>query len=162
MSLTNTQLDARHLPVDKPLDRRDRALELLGHRYVREMQHFMRFSQHAERMHSRQTRQALLAIAVKEAEHARWIAAKIRALGGELPEVIEVRCTNESNWDYLRSDLDEERRCMEEVEAEKLEIQAEYPDIAALFDLIEEDALKHREAIRELLRQSEPQTLWPS
>jgi rubrerythrin len=104
-------------------------------------------------------RAALLAIATKEEEHANWIAAKIKALGGELPSVIEVRCTNESNWDYLRSDLDDERRCVAEVEEDKLVIQSQFPDIVALLELIEEDAMKHREKIREMLWQSAPQPL---
>jgi rubrerythrin len=143
-------------------DGRDIAIEVLSHRYVREKQHVMRFRQHAERMQCPKFREALLRIAAKEEEHAKWIAAKIKALGGELPPVIEVRCTNESNWDYLRSDLDDERRCVAEVEEEKAVIQSLFPDIVALIDLIEDDALKHREEIREMLRQSEPQTLWPA
>ena len=141
---------------------RDLAIEVLSHRYVREKQHVMRFRQHAERMQCPKFREALLRIAAKEQEHAKWIAAKIKALGGELPPVIEVRCTNESNWDYLRSDLDDERRCVAEVEEDMLTIQSQFPDIVALLGLIEDDALKHREEIREMLRQSEPQTLWPA
>ena len=108
------------------------------------------------------TREALLRIAAKEDEHAKWIAAKIKMLGGEPPAVIEVRCTNESTWDYLRSDLDDERRCVDEVEEEKLVIQSQFPDIVALLELIEDDAMKHREEIREMLRQSELQTFWPA
>jgi rubrerythrin len=122
----------------------------------------MRFRQHAERIKCLETREALLRIAAKEDEHAKWIAAKIKALGGELPAVIEFHCTNESTWDYLRSDLDDERRCVDEVEEEKLVIRSQFPDIVALLELIEDDAMKHREEIRELLRQSEPQTLWPA
>jgi rubrerythrin len=143
-------------------DGRDTAIEVLSHRYVREKQHVMRFRQHAERMECPKLREALLRIAAKEEEHAKWIVAKIKALGGELPPVIEVRCTNESNWDYLRSDLDDERRCVAEVEEDKLAIQSQFPDIVALLDLIEDDALKHREEIREMLKESEPQTLWPA
>jgi rubrerythrin len=131
----------------------------LSHRYVREKQHVMRFRQHAERINCPKTREALLRIAAKEDEHAKWLAAKIKTLGGELPTVIEVHCTNESTWDYLRSDLDDERRCVNEVEEEKLVIRSQFPDIVALLELIEDDAMKHREEIREMLRQNEPQTL---
>jgi len=140
-------------------DGRDTVIEVLSHRYVREKQHVMRFRQHAERINCPKTREALLRIAAKEDEHAKWLAAKIKTLGGELPTVIEVHCTNESTWDYLRSDLDDERRCVNEVEEEKLVIRSQFPDIVALLELIEDDAMKHREEIREMLRQNEPQTL---
>jgi len=139
---------------------RDTAIEVLSHRYVREKQHVMRFRQHAERIKCLKTREVLLRIAAKEDEHAKWIAAKIKTLGGELPTVIEVHCTNESTWDYLRSDLDDERRCVDEVEEEKLVIRSQFPDIVALLELIEDDAMKHRDEIRKMLRQNEPQTLW--
>ena len=162
MSLMETWSDSHRSWTGSADDGRDTAIEVLRHRYVREKQHVMRFHQHAERMECPKLREALLRIAAKEEEHAKWIAAKIKALGGELPPVIEVRCTNESNWDYLRSDLDDERRCVAEVEEDKLAIQSQFPDIVALLDLIEDDALKHREEIREMLKESEPQTLWPA
>ncbi len=85
-------------------DDRDIALEILNHRYVREKQHVMRFRQQAARMQFLKFGCALRRMAVREEEHANWIAAKIKALGGELAPVIEVRCATESDWDYLRSD----------------------------------------------------------
>jgi rubrerythrin len=162
MGPTETCSDSHRRCAGSAVDGNDIAFEVLRRRYVREKQHVMRFRQHADRMQCLKFRAALLAIATKEEEHANWIAAKIKALGGELPSVIEVRCTNESNWDYLRSDLDEERRCVAEVEEDKQVIRSRFPDIVALLDLIEEDALKHREKIREMLRQSAPLTLWPA
>ena len=145
--------------ADSAVDGSNIAFEVLNHHYVREKQHVLRFTQHAARMQCLKFRAALLGIAAKEEEHAKWIAAKIKALGGELPPVIEFRCTNESNWDYLRCDLDDERRCVAEVEEDKLMIQSQFPDIVALLDLIEADALKHREKIREMLRQCAPLTI---
>jgi rubrerythrin len=153
---SETWADSHRCGAGSADDGRDIAIEVLNHCYVREEQHVMRFRQHAARMQCPKSRAALLRIAAKEEEHAKWIAVKIKALGGELPPVIEVRCTNESNWDYLRSDLDDERRCVAEVEEDKLVIQSQFPDIVALLDLIEEDAMKHREKIREMLRQCEP------
>ena len=160
MSLMETWSDFHWRWAGSEDDGRDTAIEVLSHRYVREKQHGMRFRQHAERIKCPKTREALLRIAAKEDEHAKWIAAKIKTFGGEPPAVIEVHCTNESTWDYLRSDLDEERRCVDEVEEEKLVIQSQFPDIVALLELIEDDAMKHRDEIREMLRQNEPQTLW--
>jgi rubrerythrin len=162
MSLTETWSDTHQNWTDSAADGHDIAIRVLRRRYVREKQHVMRFRQHAERMECEKFRAALLRIAAKEDEHVKWIAVKIKALGGELPAVIEVHCTNESSWDYLRSDFDDERRCVEEVEEEKPVIQSQYPDIAALLELIENDAVMHRQEIREMLRQSEPQTLWPA
>ncbi len=49
---------------------------------------------------------------------------------------------------------------MAEMAEEKLVIQSQFPDIVALLDFIEDDALKHRQEIREMLRQSAPQTVW--
>jgi rubrerythrin len=160
MSLTETWSDTHQNWTGSAADGRDIAIRVLRRRYVREKQHVMRFRQHAERMECEKFREALLRIAAKEDEHAKWIAAKIKTLGGEPPAVIEVHCTNESTWDYLRSDLDDERRCVDEVEEEKLVIQSQFPDIVALLELIEDDAMKHREEIREMLKESEPQTLW--
>ena len=159
MALMQTWSDSHRRWAGSADDGRDAAIEVLSHRYVREKQHVMRFRQHAERINCPKTREALLRIAAKEDEHAKWLAAKIKTLGGELPTVIEVHCTNESTWDYLRSDLDDERRCVNEVEEEKLVIRSQFPDIVALLELIEDDAMKHREEIREMLRQNEPQTL---
>ena len=160
MSLMETLSDFHRHWAGSEDDGRDVAIEVLSHRYVREKQHSMRFRQHAERIKCPKTREALLRIAAKEDEHAKWIAAKMKTLGGEPPAVIEVHCTNESTWDYLCSDLDDERRCVDEVEKEKLVIQSQFPDIVALLELIEDDAVKHRDEIREMLRQNEPQTLW--
>ena len=159
---TETWSNSHEHLVGSGSDGCDIALEVLRHCYVREKQHVMRFRQHAERMQFLKFRYALLRIASKEEEHAKWIAAKIKALGGGLPPVIEVRFTHESDWDYLRSDLDDERRCVTEMEEDKLVIQSHFPDIVALLELIEDDALKHRQEIREMLRQSAPQTFWPA
>ena len=157
---TETWSDSHRRWAGSADDGRDIAIEVLNHRYVREKQHVMRFRQHAERMQCPKFREALLRIAAKEEAHAKWISAKIKAHGGELPPLIEVRCTNESSWDYLRSDLGDERRCVAEVEEDNLAIHSQFPDIVALLELIEDDALKHRQEIREMQRESEPQTRW--
>lgn len=130
---------------------RERILEILGHHYVRESQHVMRFRQHAERIADPKIGAALRRIAAEEAEHVGWLEAKIVALGGELPGVVEVHSSHEHAWEYLRSDLDEERRCMAEIEDDKENLQSEFPDIVALLDRIESDAEKHWQEIRALL-----------
>ena len=132
-------------------DARDRILEVLGHRYVRESQHVMRFRQHAERIADPKVRETLLRIAAKEAEHVRWIEERITAFGGELPTVVDFRCSHEDAWGYLRSDLDEERRCVAEIEDDKENLQSDFPDIVRLLNRIEADAEKNWQEIRALL-----------
>ena len=143
-----TNLRGRNTSTD---DARERILEVLGHRYVRESQHVMRFRQHTERIADRQTREALLRIAAEEAEHVRWIEEKIVSLGGKLPVVIKIHCSHENAREYLRSDLDEERRCVAEIEDDKENLQSGFPDIVALLERIEVDAERHREEILALL-----------
>ena len=133
------------------MDARERILEILAHRYVRESQHVMRFRQHANRITDAKTREALLAIAAQEATHVGWLEDKIASLGGALPEVVEIHVSHENARDYLRSDLDEERRCMAEIEDDKESLQSDFPDIVALLDRIEADAEKNSQAIRALL-----------
>lgn len=62
-------------------------VEILRQRYIEEIQHVKRFTQHAQRMQYPQFRQKLLGIASDEAQHAEWIAEKISLLGGKLPVV---------------------------------------------------------------------------
>jgi hypothetical protein len=140
-------------------DARDRVLEVLCHRYVREKQHVMRFRQHAGRIADDQIRWALLRMAAKEADHVRVIEENIVGLGGTPPTVTAFYCSHDNPWEYLRSDLDDERRCIAEIAEDKLAIGAEFPALVALLDRIEADATKHREEIRALLS-DETRPLW--
>jgi len=159
MLLDNNRLAARW-GLDHRMDEaRDRALEVLCHRYVRELQHVMRLRQHAERFADGAIGPALLRIAAREAAHLRTIAENIANLGGKLPAVIDFHCSHDNAWEYLRSDLDEERRCIAEIEEDKLRIAGEFPVIAGLLERIETDAKKHREEIRALLS-DERRPLW--
>ena len=138
---------------------RDRILDVLCHRYVREKQHVMRFRQHAERIIDNNIRRVLLRMAAKEAGHVESIAAYIVGFGGKLPTVLEFHCSRDNSWEYLRSDLDDERRCIAEIAEDKLKIGAEFPPLLTLLNRIEADAKKHREEIRALMsNQSRP--LW--
>lgn len=141
------------------IDDRERILAVLSRRYVRERQHVMRFCQHAERIADRPIRRALLSIAAKEEDHVRAIEANILKLGGELPTLVDFHCSSDNAWEYLRSDLDEERRCIEEIAEDKREIGGAFPAIIALLDRIEADASRHREQIRALLS-NEARPLW--
>lgn len=159
MVLDHTGFTARHGLNPCADDARARALEVLGRRYVREKQHVMRFRQHAERIAYADIRRALLHIAAKEAVHLRALEESIVNLGGKLPAVIDFHCSHDNAWEYLRSDLDEERRCIAEIAEDRLRIDGEFPEIAALLVGIEADAKKHREEIRALLS-NENRPLW--
>ena len=139
-------------------DYRGAVLNILRHRYVREKQHAMRYGQHAERMHYPQFHDALRSLAAEEENHAELIAAKIKDLGGKLPEVIPIHVAHEPNsWYYLRTDLEEEQRCAGELGADLPILRNEYPDIAELLDRIESEGKRHRAKIRDMLARSDPQ-----
>jgi hypothetical protein len=148
-----------HQDAKIPRADRERILEVLCRRYVREKQHVMRFCQHAERIADRRIRRALIRIAGREQDHVRAVAATIVKLGGEPPTVFGFHCCSENAWEYLRSDLDDERRCIAEIAEDKLAIGGQFPEIIALLDCIESEANTHREQIRALLSK-EARPLW--
>lgn len=138
--------------------KREVVLDVLCHRYVREKQHAMRYRQHAERMHYPQFHDALSNLAAEEEKHAESLAEKIKALGGKLPEVVPINVAHEPNsWCYLRTDLEEERRCAGELEGDLPMLTAEFPDVAQLLGRIESDGQRHRAQIRGMLARSDPQ-----
>jgi rubrerythrin len=139
-----------------------RALELLCARYVEERQHADRLNAQAGRMHYPQFRDELLDIAAQEAEHADWIAEKIRLLGGKLPEVPQHSVEKQNSWRYLLDDLEEERRCTDELFDDIRRIPPNLPSVTALLSRIHEDEVDHRRRIREMLMRSDPQALWPA
>jgi hypothetical protein len=159
MLLHNTEIAVHPDPNRVVDDARDRILDVLCHRYVREKQHVMRFRQHAERIADDKIRRALLRMAAKEEGHVDSIAAYIVGFGGKLPTVLDFHCSRDNSWEYLRSDLDDERRCIAEIADDKLTIGADFPPLATLLDRIEADAKKHREEIRALLS-DENRPLW--
>lgn len=137
----------------------DKVLAILCRHYVREKQHVMRFTHHAEHIREPEIRRILLKIAAREAEHANWLAVKITALGGRPPEVMSIRYSSENVWSYLRSDLDEEHRCLEEVAEDRATLGDGFPDIAAILERIEVDAKKHRKELRALF-ENDAMTPW--
>jgi bacterioferritin (cytochrome b1) len=137
-------------------------VDILRQRYIEEIQHVKRFTQHAQRMQYPQFREKLLRIASDEAHHAEWIAEKITLLGGKLPVVPEIPATEKNSWQYLLADLDEEKHCAAEVMEQIQSIGAELPGVTEVLQRISEDGKKHCEEIREMLMRSDPQSLWPA
>ena len=137
-------------------------VKILQDRYIDEMRHVRRYTQHAQRMQYPQFRERLLRIAADEARHAEWLAEKITLFGGELPNVPDVSNGEKNSWQYLLADLDAERRCSVELIEEMHTVREELPDIARVLERIYEDGEKHRAEIRDMLMRSDPQSIWPA
>lgn len=135
---------------------RQTALDILRARYIDEIQHAEKFNQHAREMHYPQFRERLRQIAAEETEHAGLLAKTIIDLGGKLPELREERASkDQSSWQHLLKDLDEEDHCAGELMAQVWAVQTDYPNIAALLERISKDEKKHRDEIREMLMRSD-------
>jgi hypothetical protein len=67
-----------------------------------------------------------------------------------------------NSWQYLLEDLTEQQRCSEELFEQALNIREEFPDIAEMIERIYQDGKRHRDAIRDMLMKSDPQSLWPA
>ena len=139
---------------------RESVLDLLRRRYMREKQHAMRYRQHAARIEP-EFRATLLSLAAEEERHAASIGAKIIELGETLPEVIAIHVAQEPNsWSYLRTDFEEERRCIGEV-TDWPAVAAEFSDVAEMLERIEADSERHRAKLRDMLARSTPSPLGP-
>ena len=130
-------------------------VDILRQRYVEEMQAADRFKQHAQEMQYPQFREKLLHIATDKSKHAEWIAEKITALGGKLPEVPERRSMDENSWQYLLTDLEEENRSADHLPEQIWSIESDHPDITAVLQRIYEKEKKYRGEIREMLMRSD-------
>jgi rubrerythrin len=138
-------------------DRTQSVHEILSKRYIEERQHARRLAYHAERMQYPQFREKLAAIAADESKHSQWIAEKIRALGGTLPDVPEISLTRKNSWASLLSDLEEHRQCAAEMVMQIHSLRAEFPEVADTLQGIYNESAKHREEIRAMLMRSDPQ-----
>ena len=132
------------------------ALEILRERYVDEIMHAEKFNRHAGEMHYPQFRDKLLHIAAQEKAHAGLLAKKLTELGGTLPEVTGARAsTEQSSWQYLLKDLNEEGHCAGELMEQIWAVAPDYPDIAMLLERISKDEKTHRDEIRDMLARSD-------
>lgn len=143
------------------LTERQRLLEILCAEYTSETQMEMRFRQHAERMHYPQFRDRLLRIATDEERHAGWLREKISAFQGRLPEVAFTETTGKNTWECLLIDLEEERRCVADLEDRLLKVEKIDPEIALGLRQIQEEEKHHRDEIRDMLMRSDAYALWP-
>jgi len=131
-------------------------VDILRERFVGEMQQADRLKQYARRMHYPQYQGKLLQLATEKSKQAQWIAEKIAALGGKLPEASECRSTDENSWRSLSMALDEESRSADHLEEQLRSIQSEHADIAQFLQQISQEQQNHRVAIRDMLMRSDP------
>ena len=137
-------------------DHANQTLEILRQRYVDVVQRATLLKQHAEKMQYPQFRDRLLRIAMEKSKHAGWIAEKIVALGGKLPDVQERLATGENSWQRLRADLDEEDRTAGRLVQQLWSIESEHPDVDELLRRIHEEEKKQRAEIVGMLMRSDP------
>jgi bacterioferritin (cytochrome b1) len=137
-------------------------IKILASRYVEEMQHVRRYTEHAEHMQYPQFREKLLRIAADEARHAEWLAQKITLFGGTIPNVPKQPPSSKNSWQYLLGDLEEEKHCSDDLIEIMQTVRDELPDIAAMLERIYEDSERHSSEIRDMLARSDPQSIWPA
>ena len=112
------------------LTKQQRLLEILCAEYASEVQMGNLFREHAQKMHYPHFRERLLRIAAAEEKHAEWLREKIFGLQGTLPEVPLTETTGKNTWECLLMDLEEERRCVADLEDRLLKVEPIDPEIA--------------------------------
>jgi len=142
--------------LDLTTDESGTAVDVLRQRYVEEMQLTDQFKQYARRMHYSQYQEKLLQLAAETGKHAQWIAEKIVALGGKLPDVPERRSTDENSWQSLLMALEDENRSVDRLSEQLRRIGLEHPDITKFLQQISREQENHRDEIREMLMRSDP------
>ena len=142
--------------LDLSRDESCTVVDILRDRYVGEMQQADRFEQYARRMHYSQYQGKLLRLATEKSKHAQWIAEKIAALGGKLPEASECRSPDENSWRSLSKALEDEHRSADRLPEQLRRIGPEHPDITKFLLDISLAQKKQRDEIREMLMRSDP------
>ena len=134
------------------------ALEILTQRYVEKSQQVERFRRQAERMQYPQFREKLSAIAADQNKHVDWIGEKIRLLGGRVPDIAAVEESEKTSWQYLLEDLSNEEKFSDGLIEQAQRLREELPSVADLLERMYQDGQSHREALREMLMRSDPQS----
>jgi rubrerythrin len=140
-------------------DQHQLLLDLLREVYREEAQDVMQLAQHVERMHYPQFRERFRRIAAQEQAHLTWLRDRLRALGGDAPDVSLPPKSARNGWEALLRDLEEEKRSYVEL-LEAMHIAEEVDrELAEGLRRIREEEQQHREQILEMLEKSDPYTL---
>lgn len=136
-------------------ERDQMTIEILRQRYVDHMQAINRLTRHAHKMHYPQYCRKLLDIAAGKSKHVEWIRERLIALGARPPEVIECRATGENSWQYLRTDLAEEKRSADRLSEQIWRIESEHPEISQLLQRIFDAETIYREDLSDMVMRSD-------
>jgi len=138
-------------------ENRQKLLAILSDAYRDEIKDIANFTWHAERMYYPHFRERLLRLVAEEQGHVRWLEEKIRALGGNLPPLLDTPIRGGTNtWERLRMDLQEEQKDQNEFllgirVAEQID-----QDIAEGLTRLRRDEQKHRTELLDIMMKSEP------
>ncbi len=137
------------------LERRD-LRNILLEDYATEIDTAEQVQRHARHLRwHEEHRQRLLAIAAREAEHARWLREAIERLGGHVPDLVPVPQDGDTNWERLMLDRQAEREAYEKFLRDAYALERDQPEIARLLLRIAEEEAAHQGEITELLARSD-------
>jgi rubrerythrin len=143
-------------------DSRQKLLEILCQEYVEKAQNAVKFTEYAANMTYIQFRDKLLRIAQEEQEHVRWLLEKIRALGGEVPQVSFTPRTGKNAWQRLLTVLEKKKRHVPDRIERLHEAERIDPEIAQGLRRMRQEEETHRAEIQDMLMRSDPQAGWVS
>jgi ferritin-like metal-binding protein YciE len=145
--------DALH-PAPQPT-----LLETLRDTYLATAHTVTQVTQDAERMEYPQFRARLLRMAAEDQGHVTWLRDTLLARGGALPTGTCPPTVAPTSWAALLREMAAARRAYEALlEPMHLAEQAD-PELAAGFRRLRAATQRHREALLEMLVQSDPYTL---
>ena len=142
-------------------DDRQTLLRVLREEYLEEAHDVVQFTQHAPRMPYPQVRARLLRIAEEEQAHVAWLQDKIRGLGGEIPATSFTPQSGNKSWDCLLLDLQEEKRCCQDLLERMHLVEQIDAEIAEGLRRMREEEMRHREEILDMLTKIDPYSLPP-
>lgn len=126
--------------------------------YQREANTAMLYTRHAAQMHYPWFRTELLRIAAEVEAHLAWLHEQILTLGGHLPSPGPVPVLKGNSWECLRRDVEGAQRDCRYLLEWIRRVEQEAPALAAGFQRIRNDKLRHREELRDMFMKSDPYT----
>jgi rubrerythrin len=134
-------------------------LEALRDTYLAAAHTVTQFTRDAKRMEYPQFRARLLRLAAEEQGHVTWLRDTRLARGGAIPTRACTPTVAHNSWEALRMDVAAERRTYEALlEPMHLAEQADL-EMAEGFHRLRAAKQQHREALLDMLVQSDPYTL---
>jgi rubrerythrin len=148
----------RRFFAEPTVDEPERPLEILQEHAVEEAAEAERFRADAEELNRFPDMQRrVLAIAEREAEHARVLREQIRALGGTPLEPTAASARHERTlWERLVNDLEAEKEDLNKFLHAAYAVKESHPEVAALLLRIRDEEDANRRELMDLLAKSDP------